>query len=276
MKPDQGQRLCIVQSKNRGLNSLADQSPVTAVEYGTFQRAYDEFNAALFEGRLPQVLITLQRHGRARGYFSCDRFQRRDGIRKSVHEVALNPDSFAGRTDEEILSTLAHEMAHVWQQEFGHPGRGRYHNREWAAMMFSIGLMPSATGEPGGAVTGDHVSHFILENGLFHDVCRAFLGKHCLVWESAGPAGATRSSSGQGKVGIHPEPRKTQTRAKFTCPNCGLNAWAKPDALFDCHSCSIEASEPVLMYPVESLLTTGEMGDQRSDGTIRERRGHAR
>jgi len=28
----------------------------------------------------------------------------------------MNPDSFTGRTDEEILSTPAHEMAHVWQQ----------------------------------------------------------------------------------------------------------------------------------------------------------------
>jgi predicted SprT family Zn-dependent metalloprotease len=28
----------------------------------------------------------------------------------------MNPDSFTGRTDDAIMSTLAHEMAHVWQQ----------------------------------------------------------------------------------------------------------------------------------------------------------------
>lgn len=251
MRQDLGQRPCIVQSNNATLSGGADQSPLTALEYGTFQRAYDEFNAALFEARLPQVLITLQRHAGARGYFSCDRFQRRDGVGKSVHEIALNPDSFTGRTDEEILSTLAHEMAHVWQQEFGYPGRGRYHNREWAARMFSIGLMPSTTGEPGGAATGDRMSHFILEHGLFHDVCRAFLGKYRLVWESAATTAAKPSAGGQGKFGTPPEPRKTQTRTKFTCPNCGLNSWAKPDALFDCHSCSAEVGEQVLMYPVE-------------------------
>jgi hypothetical protein len=250
MRPDQGRGLCIVQSKNPAFD-IVDGSPLTALEYGTFQRAYDEFNAALFEGRLPQVLITLQRHSRARGYFSRDQFQHRDGIRKSVHEVALNPDSFAGRTDEEILSTLAHEMAHVWQQEFGHPGRGRYHNREWGAVMFSIGLMPSATGEPGGAITGDHMSHFIVENGFFHNVCRAFLGKYRLVWESAPQEGARSSSGGQARFRARPKPKETQTRAKFTCPICGLNSWAKPDALFDCHSCSEEASEQVLMHPVE-------------------------
>jgi predicted SprT family Zn-dependent metalloprotease len=31
-----------------------------------------------------------------------------------LDELAMNPDSFTGCSDEEILSTLAHEMAHVW------------------------------------------------------------------------------------------------------------------------------------------------------------------
>ena len=236
---------CIVQSKKLPLAEVAYRSPLTAIEYGTFQDAYDHFNAALFDGRLPQVLITLQRHARARGYFSSHRFQRRDGIREYVHEVALNPDSFAGRTDEEILSTLAHEMAHVWQQEFGHPGRGRYHNREWAAIMFNIGLMPSATGEPGGATTGDCVTHHILDRGPFLRACRGFLEKYRLAWESSVTEPSAFRSGAQAKV------EKTQTRGKFTCPNCGLNAWAKPEALMDCHSCSKEAGEQVIMCPEE-------------------------
>jgi len=213
------------------------QAPVTTAEYGTLQDAYDYFNKALFGGSLPQVLITLQRHGRARGYFSPKRFQRRDEVRENVHEVALNPDSFTGRTDEEILSTLTHEMAHVWQQEHGHPGRGRYHNRQWAAKMHSIGLMPSTTGKPGGAVTGDSVSHYIIEDGPFLAACGRFLHSYRLVWESA-----MGRSNGSALRTVN-----TQTRAKFTCPNCGLNVWAKPDALVDCHACSQEAREPVLM-----------------------------
>jgi hypothetical protein len=37
-------------------------------------------------------------------------------------KLALNPDQFTGCcTDEDILSTLAHEMAHVWQQTHGKP-----------------------------------------------------------------------------------------------------------------------------------------------------------
>jgi hypothetical protein len=234
-----------VQSKNPSFVSETVQSAFTAIEYGTFQGAYDHFNAALFAKQLPQVLITLQRHAHARGYFSRGRFQRRGKIREHIHEVALNPDSFAGRTDEEILSTLVHEMAHVWQQEHGRRGRGRYHNREWGRMMHSIGLMPSATGKPGGAPTGDHMSHYIIENGPFLPVCRTFLENYRLTWESAG---INLSASG---TGTQSTISKMQTRSKFTCPNCGLNAWAKPDALMDCHSCSTEVGEPVMLYPAE-------------------------
>src|SRR4029453_5096443 len=95
-----------------------NKAVITLKEYQGFQKAYDFFNRELFGGSLPQVLVTLQRHAKTRGYFSPQRFNGR--IHKAaVHELALNPDGFAGRTDEMILSTLAHEMAHVWQQTHG-------------------------------------------------------------------------------------------------------------------------------------------------------------
>jgi predicted SprT family Zn-dependent metalloprotease len=55
------------------------------------------------------------------------------GIVKNYHELALNPDEFTRRTDEMILSTLAHEMYHVWQQTHGTPPRRRYHALTQAA-----------------------------------------------------------------------------------------------------------------------------------------------
>jgi len=230
----------IVQSKNSASGRNSTRPSITAAEYGTLQDAYDHFNVALFGGTLPQVLITLQRRGRARGYFCRKRFQRRDKGPEHIHEVALNPDSFTGRSDEEILSTLVHEMVHVWQQEQGHPGRGRYHNREWAAKMHAIGLMASTTGKPGGAVTGDSVSHYVLQDGLYVPACRRFLQRYRLMWESA------TERDEVSETGTIPT-SKAQTRAKFSCPNCGLNAWAKPDALIDCHKCTEEARETVLM-----------------------------
>ena len=68
---------------------------------------------------------------------------------------------------EHVLSTLAHEMVHLWQHHCGKPGRGRYHNRQWAQRMKAIGLHPSSTGKEGGQETGDSVGHYIVPGGPF-------------------------------------------------------------------------------------------------------------
>jgi hypothetical protein len=251
---------CVVQSKISTPVGITVEAGVTATEYGTFQDGYDYLNVALFDGSLSQVLITLQRHGGKNGYVSTKKFQRRGAATEHVHELALNPDSFPGRTDEEILSDLAHNMVHVWQNEHGDPGRGRYHNRQWAKKMHSIGLMPSSTGSKGGAVTGDSVSHYILDGGRFSVACRAFLWKYRLVWEPArsDASGSSNESSG-----------KAETWRKFTCPNCELIARSKPSARIDCHDCSVDAKEPVLMLSNQELesgaIAAGERQDQGAD-----------
>src|SRR5437764_3971921 len=138
----------------------------TQLEYQGFQNAYDFFNRELFGGSLPQVLVTLQRHAKTKGYFSPERFTGRID-NAAVHELALNPDGFAGRTDALILSTLVHEMAHVWQQTYGKPPRRGYHDRQWAGKMREIGLQPTTTGEPGGKETGQSVTHYIIPEGRY-------------------------------------------------------------------------------------------------------------
>ncbi len=129
----------------------------TLAAHGALQTAYDTFNRELWAGSLPDVLITLQRREvRVLGYFSADRFGRLDAKGKRVHELAMNPMHFQRRTPLEVLSTLAHEMAHVWQEVHGKAPRNGYHDRQWGAEMERVGMMPSNTGRPGGKRTGQH------------------------------------------------------------------------------------------------------------------------
>jgi hypothetical protein len=50
------------------------QEAITPAQYRAFQEAYDFFNAELFAGSLPHVLVTLQRYAKAKGYFAPERF----------------------------------------------------------------------------------------------------------------------------------------------------------------------------------------------------------
>jgi predicted SprT family Zn-dependent metalloprotease len=199
-------------------------------EYVTLSAAFDFFNRVLFGGGLPPCLITMQRRKSCYGYYSSKRFEGREGTGRETDEIALNPGTFKGRSDKEILSTLVHEMAHHWQFCFGKPGRGRYHNREWAAKMEEIGLMPSDTGMPGGRKTGQRVTHYVIAGGSFEVACREFLaGGVRLEWQS-------RENDPKGR-----EKNKT----KYTCPACGLNAWAKPEANLVCGDCGEQLNADV-------------------------------
>lgn len=162
--------------------SATHKIDATREAYAELQLAYDCFNAELFDGELPGAMITLQRHGRSMGYYSSDRFVNRD--RKIGDEIAMNPVYFATRPIEDTLSTLAHEMCHQWRERTGpEPSRRCYHDKQWAEKMKQIGLYPSSTGRPGGKEVGEKVSHYIVTDGAFIHVCKAFLSKHQgIVW----------------------------------------------------------------------------------------------
>lgn len=134
--------------------------------YSEIFRAFDFYNANLFESQLPTCQITLQRKAGTLGFFSSERWINKDTKIKR-NEIALNPSYFALRTEKETLSTLVHEMVHMLQFNFGKKGRRGYHNKEWANMMQAVGLQPSDTGQPGGKMTGERMTHYIISGGKF-------------------------------------------------------------------------------------------------------------
>jgi predicted SprT family Zn-dependent metalloprotease len=211
---------------------------ITAKTYADFEKAYDHFNKALFEDRLPAVLLTLVPHKSAYGYMRHEAFKTRVDPNKlatmtakqmksmkkpsTTHEIALNPFTFVARTDEEIMGTLVHEMVHLWQMMFGEKKPNPLkptHNREWADKMKSLGLMPSSTGKPGGKETGRRMTHYITP-GLFTKAA-----KLCKVeFDFAG-------------MMIHRE-KKGSRRTKYTCPGCETNAYGTAELHLICGECN--------------------------------------
>lgn len=144
----------------------------TKETYERLQQAHEYFNKALFGGTLPNALITFQRRKGIFGYFAGGRFQNDAG--HEADEIALNPMHFASRSQKDILGTLVHEMAHQWQRHESQPGRGCYHNPQWAEKMKEIGLQPSDTGVEGGKETGETLGHYII-TGVPFPFRRAYL-----------------------------------------------------------------------------------------------------
>lgn len=232
--------------------------------YAELRLAYDVFNEQLFEGRLPACLLTLQREKHTYGYFSKARFSTVDG--QVTDEIALNPEYFAASPLLETLQTLVHEMCHLWQAHFGKPGRGRYHNHEWAQKMESLGLMPSSTGRPGGRRVGDRMADFMLPGGRFaravdHLVSQcgftiSWYDRHVAaapLYETTSPEEAAELPA---QALVKPAIASVQAayqasqqldrsnRVKYQCPGCRMKLWGKPGLRVVCGDCQVPLEGP--------------------------------
>jgi len=194
--------------------------------YSDLSSAYEHFNTALFEGRLPNCLITLQRRRGAYGYFAADRFTSGGASLEALDEIALNPSLFGGRCREAIFSTLVQEMTHQWQHHFGKPSRGHC-NKQWAAQMRQAGLIPTDTGALGGREIGRRMQCCIEAGGAFERACSAFLA--C----SAAVLYHDRTNEAEETT----RRRKAASKTRLRCPGCGANAWAKPGLALLCGTC---------------------------------------
>ena len=215
----------------------------TQISYTELQTAYDLFNKQLFDGALPDCLLTLQpRDKRIAGFFSSKRFEDIQG--QHTDELAMNPTYFHSKPIEFALQTLGHEMAHVWQFHHGRPGRRGYHNKELAMKMKTIGLYPSSTGLPGGKETGEHMSDYLIPDGPIAGLIDGLIAKGFrLTWAErpysppAGEYNGEDETEGEGQGGTT-KPNRTN-RVKFTCPKCDANAWGKPTLSLLCGVCKV-------------------------------------
>ncbi len=210
-------------------------SKPTLEQFKRYQAAYDYFNARLFGGTLAPCLLVF-REGKKKknaivlGHFAWDRWTNGDG--ETCHEISLNPEAL-NRPLAESMGTLVHEMAHQWQQDHGDPPRSGYHDKEWAAKMVEIGLVPTDTGAPGGKQTGQRMTHYVDPNGAFRRAVEAMPADIALPWTTGAAVELTKK----------PAAEKTKNKIKYSCPGCAANAWGKPELRIICGECD-EPFEP--------------------------------
>lgn len=175
-----------------GMKDIGNDALPTMQVAADWQKAFDYFNEELFQGTLPQCVITLQRVNGTYAYFSRRHFIHHDG-KRYAHEIAMNPAYFVVRTLKDSLASLVHELVHLWDAETHKKTEKRhyrYHSKAWAERMKSVGLYPSETGEEFDAngnrpkEIGDKISHYIIDGGLFDKAADKFIDEemYTLHW----------------------------------------------------------------------------------------------
>ena len=231
----------------------ATNNPTTS-QWKAYASAFDYFNEKLFGGVLPPCLLNFSRKSRRNyGFFSPERWESAPvsydtGTNLKCHEISVNPDHL-DRPLIDSMSTLVHEMCHLWQQENGKPSRSGYHNVEWGMKMDEVGLTPSNTGQPGGSRTGQQMTHIIVAEGPFA-IAFAKMPEACkLPWLSSGTPPVPKRS-------------KVESKVKYTCSGCRSAAWGKPGLHLLCEECR-DSSGAYLSYqssspPEPEVVTTQE------------------
>jgi predicted SprT family Zn-dependent metalloprotease len=216
---------------------------ITNEVFAAYSGQYDYFNRTLFNGELPDCLLNFSRKGKNNhGFFAPERWsdsEQSDGA-TFKHEISLNPTTLRNRSQEDITSTLVHEMCHLWQREFGKPGKRGYHNEEWAKKMDEVGLTPSNTGAPGGKRHGIQMTHFVTPDGVFARAFSAMPAELQLPWLGLDPTGTKG-----------PAPT---SKFKYTC-QCDNKIWGRQGLNLRCEDCQSDFVEnPLTSQPVRVNL----------------------
>lgn len=232
-----GEALSIVRPNDEG-------RALTEKAYKDLIFAMGFFNERLFDSQLSDCILSFGRLSHVLGYFCPDRFQNQDG--ELAHEISLNPAYLKTQGDRDALSTLVHEMVHLWRHDHGplnaRGGKGArgYHDKVWATKMVEVGLTPTDTGQPGGKMTGYRMTHLIVEGGQFDLDCSELLATGFQInWHDRPYLPQPEDDPEQGDETAPAKPKKKKDRVKFTCAECGLNAWAKPSAQLVCGPCGL-------------------------------------
>lgn len=205
----------------------AAKTKPTLEQFKKYQAAYDYFNRMLFGGKLNPCLLVFheskkKKDGIMQGYFWAHQWTKGKDI---CHEISLNRNTLT-RGFKLVFGTLVHEMAHQWQQDHGKPPRKCYHDREWAAKMVEVGLIPSDTGEPGGKQTGQRMTHYIEKGGAFARALAKMPDEIRLPWSNANELEPSK-----------PKEPKNRNKIKYTCPGCEANVWGKAGLKVQCCEC---------------------------------------
>jgi len=202
------------------------------------QTAYDHFNQKLFTGQLSNCMVTFSRNANIiAGYYSPAMWESEtsEGQYK-IAEIAINVNLMKHTDMVEFYLTLVHEMLHHWQEEAGTAGAEGYHNKEYAEAAWMLGLRID---NGNGGATGKSVTQTMVEGSAVEQAIRTLPESAIIPWESSelhlpdaeNPGGGTEQMP---KDPGKPETQPKGTRSKYSCPLCGLNAWAKPDVILIC------------------------------------------
>lgn len=181
----------------------------------SLQAAFNAINKDFYGGELEKVVITLkegkQKH--AFGWIEVRKNWTQNG--KERHEINISVDYIGERSVQQVIATLMHEMAHLYnlQHDIKDTTRsGKYHNKKFKETAEKHGLTVKETEDNGYSYTEltEQSAEWIKNNINI---------KKFGIYKNVKDKGTNRAKS---------------SYRKYICPICGLSARTTKDAVLIC------------------------------------------
>lgn len=198
---------------------------------GMLEKAFNLLNADWFDGKLETPIITIIPTPRAYAHYTtANVWKTANGGKREINVASGTLD----RPLEEIISSLMHEMVHMWNDmvlNVQDTSRGgQWHNRMFAIEAEKHGLTVEKSPKYGYAFTTYDES--LMDWIIAHDELREIEMCRSNIWHNASGIGGKAASGGA--------PAATSTNShsrKYICPKCGNSVRATKAVNVICGDC---------------------------------------
>lgn len=200
------------------------------------ENAFMVLNKVYFNDELPEAVITIQSSQRCYGYITVRKVWKDNW--DCYREINISAE-YLNRPVENIISTLLHEMCHLYAME-NHikdtSNNGRYHNKMFKQLAEDRDLKISYQQYIGWSVTEptDKLAATIKKYHLDSPIEYVRLGEY----ETAGTGGNGLTGTNGGTL-IKPPKKKSSTR-KYICVCCHNSVRATKDVNILCMDCNLQ------------------------------------
>ncbi len=202
-------------------------------QYNAFlENSFQILNKVYFDSALPSVIITIQSCKKAYGYITTRKIWKR--ATEQYYEINITAEYLA-RPIEEVLSTLLHEMVHLYcmvNNINDTSKNGTYHNKRFKEEAEKRDLKIEYVNYYGYTKTSptEKLIEVIHEYGLNQSI------EYYRQSESFISTG-NDDDKGTGEDGISVK-RKSSTR-KYICPSCKVSVRATKNLYIICGTCMV-------------------------------------
>ena len=204
---------------------------------GYLEKMFRAINADSFAGKLEEPIITIMSTPGAYGHVTVSKVWRAKGSER--YELNMAAD-WLERPIENVVSTLIHEMTHLYNMQMGIQDcsrGGTYHNKKFKEEAEKHMISIEKHEKYGWTLTSptDELLEYIMEQG-WGDID---MGRGCLFGLLGGKDTGKPGKGAQGSAGGEDEPKKGSSR-RYQCPSCKAIVRATKDLKIICGSCNVD------------------------------------